>query len=181
MRKTVFVSLVAVALMGGLTARAQDHAPMDHQKHMAAKAGDGRQLVDFPPEMREHTLRNMREHLQALADILTAMSNAQYAKAGKIAEARLGMESPSAEGCKNERAAGAARPAMSEPAGMDHRMSEFMPEAMRKAGFDMHNAASVFALEAGKAAKTGKTKPALAALSRLSQQCTACHAAFRMQ
>jgi hypothetical protein len=179
MRQTLFASIAAIALMGGVTVYAQDHNAMDHQKHMAPTAGDSRQLVKFPPEMREHTLVNMRDHLQALSEILTAMSSTQYAKAARIAEARLGMDSPSAEGCKSEDAA--AAPQMSKPANMDQQMSEFMPEAMRKVGLGMHKSASIFAVEAMKADRTGKPQSALAALSRVTQQCTACHSAYRVQ
>lgn len=177
MHRILFASLTAIALAGGITANAQEHT--EHQQHMAATTGDGRQLVNFPPEMRQHTLANMRDHLQALSEILTAMSSAQYARAARIADARLGMESPSAAGCKSEGAM--ATPQMSKPAGMDHQMSQFMPEAMRKIGLDMHQSASAFAVAATKAAKTGNAKPALAALSRVTEQCTACHAAYRVQ
>lgn len=177
MRQFLFVSFAAIALMAGVTAHAQDH--MDHQKHMAAGAADSRQTVNFPSEMREHTLSNMRDHLQALSEILTAMADARYAKAATIAKARLGMDSPSAEGCKNEGTAPASQ--MSRPANMDHQMSRFMPEGMRKLGLEMHQSASAFAAEAAKAGRTGNAKAALAALSKVTQQCTACHSAYRMQ
>lgn len=175
MRRIVFVSVAAIVLSGGVTAYAQEH--MSHQQHMVAPA-DSRQLVSFPPDMRQHTLANMRDHLQALSEILSAMSGAQYGKAARIADARLGMDSPSAAGCKAE---DAAAPQMSKPSNMDHQMSQFMPEAMRKIGLEMHQSASTFAAEAAKASKTDNAKPALAALSRVTQQCTACHASFRVQ
>lgn len=176
MRQFLFVSFAAMALTAGVTAHAQDH--VNHQKHMAATAKDSRQAVDFPPEMREHTLSNMRDHLQALSDILAAMSDARYAKAAGIARARLGMDSPSAEGCKNE-AAPASQ--MSRTANMDHQMSRFMPEGMRKAGLEMHESASAFAAEAAKAGRTGNARAALAALSKVTRQCTACHSAYRIE
>lgn len=177
----------ALVLAGSVTAYGQqpmnpmDHMNhMDHQQHMAAMGGgDGRQLVNFPPEMRQHSLANMRDHLQALSEILTAMSAGQYTKAAQVAGTRLGMDSPSAEGCKDNNAS--SKPQMSKPAKMDHQMSEFMPEGMSKIGLDMHQAASTFAAEATKAAKTGNAKPALAALSRVTQQCTACHTAYKVQ
>lgn len=185
MRRTLFAAVAAMALAGGVTVSAQDHTNhmehIDRQGQMASMGmdGDGRQLVEFPPAMRTHTLANMRDHLQALSEILTAMSAAQYAQAARIADARLGMDSPSAEGCKAE--AAGAPPQMSKSAGMDHQMSLFMPENMRKIGLEMHQSASAFAVVAAKAGKTGNAKPALAALSRVTQQCAACHAAYRMQ
>lgn len=175
MRRIVVIALASLALSAGVAVYAQDH--MAPRQHMATPS-DGRQLVSFPPDMRQHTLANMRDHLQALSEILSAMSGAQYGKAARIAEARLGMDSPSAAGCKAEEAAASQ---VSRPANMDHQMSQFMPEAMRKIGLEMHQSASLFATEAAKASKTGNAKPALAALSRVTQQCTACHASYRVQ
>lgn len=152
-----------------------DH--MDHQAHMAAMQEDARQLVDFPPAMRRHNLANMRDHLSALTEILDALAGARYAQAGQIASARLGMGSPSAEGCKG----GTAAPAMSMPGSMEQQMSGFMPEGMRTLGLGMHQAANDFAAAAAKAAKTHNARPALAALTRVTQQCVACHSTYRVQ
>jgi len=181
------LSVTALALAVSASVDAQQlTSPMDHMNHTnhqpptaAPDGGDGRQLVNFPPEMRQHTLANMRDHLLALSEILAAMSAGQYTKASQVAGARLGMDSPSAAGCQDEKAA--AKPQMSKAPDMDHRMGEFMPEAMRKLGLDMHQAASTFAGEAAKAAKTGNAKPALAALSRVTQQCTSCHSTYKVQ
>ena len=130
--------------------------------------------------MREHILFNMRDHLNAVSEILAAMSSGYYADAAKIAKTRLGMDSPAAEACKAPSAtSGATR--MSQPMNMHQVMAQYMPEGMRKAGLAMHQAASDFATEAGKAEKSGDAKPAYAALARVTQQCTACHAAFRVQ
>lgn len=183
MRNNLVVPLAAIVLVCSTAVFAQDHIGqmnhMDHQKHMASMTQDARQLVNFPPEMRQHTLANMRDHLQALSEILSAMSGAQYAKAGQIADTRLSMNSPSAEGCKGEVTANTQQ--MSKPASMDHQVSQLMPEGMRNIGLEMHQAATNFAVEAKKAAKTGNAKPALAALSKVTQKCSACHSAYKVQ
>ena len=176
MRPILSVYMAIIVLAMGVSANAQDHA--DHKKHMADLAGDGRHLVNFPPEMRQHTLANMRDHLQALSEILAAMSSANYAKAARIANTRLGMDSPAAEGCKDEGASGA--PQVSKPSSMDHQMSQLMPEGMRKIGLEMHQSASDFAAQAAKASKTGNANAALASLARVTRQCTACHAAYKV-
>lgn len=175
--RTLFVGLT---LSFGLAAYSHSQTPdvSMHQKHMDSMSADGRQRVNFPPPMREHTLANMRDHLLALSEILGAMSAGKYAQAGSIASARLGMESPSADGCASESSSAAQ---MSKPASMEQQMNEFMPEGMRRIGLEMHKSASVFATEANKAAKTGNAKPALAALTRMTQQCTSCHAAYKVQ
>lgn len=185
MRRTLIASTVLLLLMAGVPAQAQDHQGMDHSMHgdhampMAAMGGDPRQLVNFPPEMREHTLANMRDHLAAISEILAAMSTGHYAKAARTASTRLGLDSPAAAGCKPEPAAGA--PMMSRPGDMEHRMGKAMPEGMRNIGLEMHTAASDFAAEALKATGINNPKPALAALSRVIQQCSACHATYRVQ
>lgn len=182
MRQTLIASIAILALLTGIPAQAQDH--MDHamhgdpSMHMAAMGDDQRQLVNFPPEMRLHTLANMRDHLAALSEILDAMATAHYAKAARIASTRLGLESPSAAGCKPAPAADA--PMMSRPGDMDHQMAKFMPEGMRNIGLEMHTAASTFAAEALKANGTHNTQPALAALSRVMQQCAACHSSYKV-
>lgn len=182
MRKTLTISLSAIALAFGVTAYAQAPMPqMDHTQHMQhmAAGSDTRQQVNFPPEMRQHTLANMRDHLEALSEILSKMSVGQYSKAALVASTRLGMDSPSAEGCKDEDTS--SKPQMSKPANIDHQMSQFMPEGMRKIGLSMHQAASDFAVEANKAGKSGNPKQALAALVKVTQQCTACHASYKVQ
>lgn len=187
MNFTAALSVTALALAVSTSVDAQAPMnPMEHTNHLAHQpptaapgGGDGRQLVNFPPEMRQHTLANMRDHLLALSEILAAMAAGQYTKASQVAGARLGMDSPSAEGCRDDKAA--AKPQMSKAPGMDHQMGDFMPEGMRKLGLDMHQAASAFAGEAAKAARTGNAKPALAALSRVTQQCTSCHSTYKVQ
>ncbi len=183
MPKTLTISMGAIALAFGVTAYAQapmpqmDHA--QHMKHMPVADNDARQQVNFPTEMRRHTLANMRDHLEALSDILAKMSAGQYAKAAQVASTRLGMDSPSAEGCKDE--GGSGKPQMSKPANIDHQMAQFMPEGMRNIGLAMHQSASDFSVEANKAGKSGNSKQAMAALSKVTQHCVACHAAYKVQ
>lgn len=180
MRNALLLATIVISLTGSLAAHADDHDMMDHQAHMSAMNSDGRQPVSFPPEMQEHILSNMRDHLNAVSEILAAMSSGKYGEAAKIATTRLGMDSPAAEGCKAPGATASA-PAKSEPLNMHQLMSQYMPEGMRKTGLAMHQAASDFAVEAAKADKSGDAKPAYAALARVTQQCTACHAIYKIR
>ena len=180
MRHALLVAIVLAALTGSAAVQAQDHAMMDHHMHTSAMAADQRQPVSFPAEMRQHILANMRDHLQAMADILTALSTGDYAKAAEIADARLGLDSPAAAGCKAGGDA-AKNPQMSLPMNMEQMMAQYMPEGMRNVGLAMHQSASIFAGEAAKAARAGEARPALEALARVSQQCVACHSAYRVQ
>ena len=169
------VILAAVALTVGVRADGQD--PTMHQQHMAGLVVDGRQLIEFPAPMRQHMLANMRGHLNALSDILAALAKDDYHEAAALADTQLGMNSPSAAGCRME---DSDAPKMSPAPDMDQHMMQLMPESMRKIGLAMHQAASDFATEATEAAESGDGKLTLTALSRITAQCTACHAAYRV-
>ena len=155
------------------------HTTNAHSMVHAVQPDDARQAVAFPPAMRQHTLANMRDHLATLSDILTALSQRQYMLASTLAEQRLGLSSPSAQGCRPQTRTGAT--SMSLPASPDHQIAQLMPEGMRELGAAMHHAASEFSTQAAKASRTGNAKPAMKALARMTQQCTACHAVYSLQ
>jgi len=166
------VMLGLVAVFGGAAPAA---GQMDHMT-MMSHAPDTRKLLDFPTPMRDHMLSNMRGHLQALNEILAALSIGDGAKAGKIAETRLGVESPGAAACVPN--SGTTDHSTHDMAAM---MAKFMPEEMRALGLTMHESASEFAREAAKTQTGGDLKPALASLARVTQSCAACHAEYRLK
>jgi len=120
---------------------------------------DSRQLVEFPPMMRQHMLINMRDHLLALTEIQQALGAGRFDQAAEIAEQRLGMSSMVAHGASH--------------------MAPLMPEAMREIGTQMHRAASRFAVLAQEAAVDSDYKRAIGGLGLVTQACVACHMAFR--
>ncbi len=120
-------------------------------------AEDSRQFVKLPEMMQQHMMSNMRDHLVALNEILTSMAHDKFDQAAEVAESRLGMSSLGLHGA-------------------DH-LAKFMPEAMRKAGTDMHRAASRFALRA----EEGEPLPAYKALAELTSACVACHTNYRIR
>lgn len=122
---------------------------------------DGRQLVTLPENMKTHTLANMRDHLRTLQEIQSALSAENYDEAGKIAEQRLGMDSLEAHKGKH--------------------MAPFRPAGMNQLGWEMHKAASRFALVAQESSVDRNLPRALGALSEMTQQCVACHAGYRLK
>jgi hypothetical protein len=141
-------------------AQAQHHA--HHHGHPSSKAqSDTRQAVQFPPEMKEGTLANMRDHLLALAQIQDKLALSDYDNAASIAETRLGMSSLRSHGA--------------------HDVSKFMPKGMQELGTAMHRSASQFAAVAQTSSVTGDLKATLAALSKVTQTCVACHATYKLQ
>jgi len=152
------LAFVALALGASACAATPQH---QHGEAASAAAGDSRQLVRFPEPMRVRTLTNMRDHLLALQEINDALSRSDFEKAASIAERRLGMTSLEAHDASH--------------------VAGFMPKAMQDIGSQMHRSASRFAVEAQNASVANDVKPALAALGQVMQQCSACHAAYRLQ
>ena len=152
------IALLAGLLGFGYAALAQHQHDSSHGRDAQA---DTRVLVQFPDELRVHTMTNMRDHLLALSQIQDALARGSFDEAGKIAEDRLGMTSLTAHGA--------------------HEVAKYMPQGMQDAGTAMHHGASQFAVELQKTSVTGDLKPALAALSRTTQACVACHASYRLQ
>lgn len=118
---------------------------------------DKRQLVKLPEMMQRHMMSNMRDHLAAIDEILSYMAQDELDKAAEIAEWRLGMSSLRSHGAEH--------------------MAPLMPEGMRRAGTNMHRAASRFALKA----QEGEALSAYSALSKVTAACVACHAGYRIR
>ena len=118
---------------------------------------DMRELVQFPEMMQQHMMKNMRDHLKSINEILTSLGIGDLDTAAQIAEQRLGMSSLDSHNASH--------------------MAKFMPEGMRQAGTSMHKAASRFALKA----EEGELLPAYKLLSEITSSCVSCHAAYRIR
>lgn len=118
---------------------------------------DSRLLVELPEMMQQHMMSNMRDHLVAINEILISMKNGQLDRAAEVAELRLGMSSLESHGAAH--------------------LANFMPEGMRRAGTNMHKAASRFALKA----QEGDPLPAYNALPEITSACVACHSGYRIR
>lgn len=123
----------------------------------AAAAEDQRTYVELPEMMQRHMLANMRDHLEAVNEILVYLGAGEFDKAADTAEYRLGMSSLESHGANH--------------------MARFMPQGMRAAGSAMHQAASRFA----RVAEEGDALPAYRALAEITAACVACHSAYRIQ
>lgn len=64
----VVATIMAAVLAGGSATLAVAQHQHGHDMNMSAPP-DARQLVKFPPALVEHTLANMRDHLQTLQEI----------------------------------------------------------------------------------------------------------------
>lgn len=137
---------------------AATHAPVSTK---AVAGADGRVAVIFPPALKEHTLANMRDHLQSLAEIQGYLAEHDFDRAAEIAEKRLGMSSLTLHGA--------------------HEVAKYMPKGMQDAGTAMHHSASQFAMGMQEAAIDHDVPRALGALNKVTQACVACHAGYRLK
>ena len=151
--------LAVIFAAGGATFAVAQH--QHHHDATAPATPDTRQFVNFPAPLVEHTLANMRDHLQALQEIQSQLATGHTEVAATLAETRLGMSSL--------RLHGAAE------------VSKYMPQGMQDAGTAMHRAASRFAITAQEAGVTGDLKPVLAGLAGVTAQCVGCHASYRIK
>ena len=159
--RTGLPALALTIILAG-TAAAQQSGQMEHgTMHQPAVAGDDRELVQYPEQMKVHTLSNMRDHLLTLQKIQQYLANEQYDEAAEIAEQRLGMSSLEMHGAKEA--------------------SRFMPAGMQAAGTEMHRNASRFARAATDASVSGDLSAALGALAGVTASCVACHDGYRLQ
>jgi hypothetical protein len=154
----IFVSIIVLILVAGsATVTVAQH----HHQRDASTAPDTRTFVKFPAGLVEHTLANMRDHLQTVQEIQADLSMGHTDAAAKIAETRLGMSSLGLHGAAE--------------------IARYMPRGMQDAGTAMHHAASRFAITAQEAGVSGDLKPALAALAEITAQCVGCHAGYRLK
>lgn len=159
-------AFVAAVLMAGSSSLA---AAQHHHGHgaahgpaaPAAPVPDARQFVKFPQPLVDHTLSNMRDHLQALQEIQSHLGMGQPDVAARIAESRLGMSSLGQHGA--------------------HEVAKYMPKGMQDAGDAMHRAASRFAIAAQDAGVTGDLKPVFSGLAEITAACVGCHAGYRLK
>jgi len=165
MSKRIFLAalggLILAASAGAAPTEGQHPMTMDHPAMHGAAAEDSRQLVEFPPALREKELANMRDHLMTLSRIQEYLAQKEFDKAGELAEKRLGMSSFGLHGA--------------------HEVAPYMPKGMQDAGTAMHHAASRFAIATQEAAIDHDVARALGALNEVTQACVACHAAYRLQ
>ena len=156
------VVFAAGAVTAAAAAEEHHHSmSMSHETMRPAEIKDTRELVHFPPQLIEHEMANMRDHLITLSRIQEYLAQHEFDKAGELAEKRLGMSSFGLHGA--------------------HEVAPYMPKGMQEAGTAMHRAASRFAIATQKAAIDNDVGHALGALNEVTQACVACHAAYRLR
>lgn len=153
MKKIWLAALVFLGMIALNTAFSSDESlnPATHHHH-GMDSADRRISLDLSPEMKQHQLSNMREHLAAVQSIISLMSENKFEEAAGIAHARLGLTPEMQQMC-----------------------SMFDNERFMELGFAFHRSGD----ELGKVLKTRNMKASLRALDKTMAYCTECHATFR--
>ena len=131
---------------------AADGVSMDHHAMHRQHIMDDRIPLGLPPEMKQHQLSNMREHLEAVNSIISLMSENKFEDASKIARSQLGSTPEMLKMCRM----------------MGNEKFTALGLAFHKSGDDL-----------GDALKTKDVNASLRALNKTMQYCVECHATYR--
>jgi cytochrome c556 len=116
---------------------------------------DQRRPVPLSPMMAQHQKQNMREHLQAVQEVVTAAAVGNFEQVA-LAAKRMGFSETMGRMCQHM---GAGAPGFAE-------------QALR-----FHHTADEIAV----AASTRDADAVMTALSKTLSECTSCHATFKQQ
>lgn len=147
---SVFIGIAVstVACAADPAMRHDEHMHQMHQMH----AEDARISLGLAPQMKQHQLSNMREHMQAIQTITGLLAESKFAEASEIASTQLGSTPEMLSMCSM----------------MGNENFEKLGLAFHKSGDDL-----------GAALKSGDMKASLRALDKTMQYCVECHATYR--
>lgn len=150
--KRIFIAVSAFIGIAGLNMAfaADEKMHQNHQHDMSMM--DTRISLELSPEMKQHQLSNMREHVAAIKSIIGLMSENKFEDASKIAHGKLGLTPEMQQMC-----------------------SMFGDEKFMKLGFAFHKSGD----DLGDALKTRDVNVSLRALNKTMQYCVECHATYR--
>ena len=150
--KTSPIPFMALAGMLFINTASAENEMMQIGKHHDMSMIDTRISLNESPQMKQHQLSNMREHVAAVKSIVGLMAEGRFEEASKIAHDKLGLT-----------------PEMKMMCGM------FNNENFEQLGLAFHKSGD----ELGDALHTGDVKASLRALNNTMQYCVECHATYR--
>lgn len=152
MNRFLLAASIGIGLFGVNGVFADDEKMHLGNHHHEMSMIDTRISLNVSPEMKQHQLSNMREHVEAIKSIVGLMSESKFEDASKIAHAKLGLT-----------------PEMQAMCGMfNNENFEQLGLAFHKSGDDLGNALLAKDVNAS-----------LRALNRTMGYCVECHATYR--
>lgn len=152
MKRILIAVSVFIGIAGSNVAFATDEKVQHQTHHHDMSVTDTRISLGLSPEMKQHQLSNMREHVEAVKSIIGLMSENKFEDASKIAHAKLGLTPEMQQMC-----------------------SMFNDEKFMELGFAFHKSGDAL----GDALKTKDTATSLRALNKTMEYCVSCHATYR--
>ena len=162
----------------------------------SAIAGDARELVKLPGQVKEKFLTEMRGNLMKLEDIMAAIADGKFNEVANIANLKMGFGHGQMEQMakanksteemlarKKEMRRMGQRGGHGQGQGQGMGMGRFMPENFRSMGQNLHQASEDLAAKARAVGQNPSVKDYQAvvrALENVSNACTSCHQAFRV-
>jgi cytochrome c556 len=148
--KNLLITVSAFIGVVAINVAFADDMSMHHHHDMSMM--DTRTSLGLSPEMKQHQLSNMREHVEAIRSIAGLIPENRFEDAAKIAHAKLGLT-----------------PEMQSMCNM------FDNENFKKLGLAFHKSGD----DLGDALQTKDVNVSLRALNKTMQYCVECHATFR--
>lgn len=144
---------LAVLLATNIAHASEEHTmPMAHQHHHDMGLSDNRTALNLSPEMKQHQLSNMREHVVAIQSIIGFMAANNFAEAAKVAHNKLGLTPEMQTMCSN-----------------------LGDEKFKSLGLAFHQSGD----DLGTALQTKDMTASLRALNTTMGYCVSCHASYR--
>ncbi len=153
---TLLVLVFSVAAHGEPSGASAEPAAEDTIAAESLKT-DMRKFVEMPEQARQMLREDMLDQFAVLNEIIEYLARNNYRAAADVAETGMGQ---SLLRRNQERDFGPAR---------------YMPEEMRRMGWNLHEAASNFAL----VAKRQSPQASYGALQKITEACIACHYSYR--
>ena len=152
MKRILIAVSVFIGIVGLNAASAADEKMQHQTHHHDMSMTDARISLGLSPEMKQHQLSNMREHLEAIQSIIGLMSENKFGDASNVAHGKLGLTPEMQKMC-----------------------SMFGDEKFREMGFAFHKSGD----DLGDALKTRDVATSLRALNKTMEYCVSCHATYR--
>ena len=152
MKRILIAVSVFIGIVGLNAASAADEKMQHQTHHHDMSMTDARISLGLSPEMKQHQLSNMREHLEAVNSVISLMSENKFEDASKIAHSKLGSTPEMLKMCRM----------------MGNENFTTLGLAFHKSGDDL-----------GNALKTKDVNASLRALNKTMQYCVECHATYR--
>ncbi len=152
MKRFLIVFAVVVLLGGALNVMAEKHGMHMMMQETTNETNAVRVSLKLNPKMKQHLLKNMQSHVEAVRSIIGLMAEGKFNKASETAHAKLGLTPQ-----------------------MQRMCSMFKNDGYREMGFAFHKSAD----KLGEILKTGDMNRSLHALNATMNYCVTCHRTFR--